>query len=70
MIPKVIQLMKMKIIGTGHTTSVLDLLAASCKGVNCQRSIAFTFAPWVISNSVTYILYYIRISIDILIGIS
>ena len=34
-------------------TSVLDLLAASWSGVNCQRSIAFTFAPWVISNSVT-----------------
>ena len=34
-------------------TSVLDLLAASWRGVNCQRSIAFTFAPWVISNSVT-----------------
>ena len=35
-------------------TSVLDLLAASWSGVNCQRSIAFTFAPWVISNSVTW----------------
>ena len=44
---------KKKIIGTLDPTSVLDLLAASCRGVNCHRSIAFTFAPWVISNSVT-----------------
>lgn len=27
-------------------TSALDLEAASCKGVNCQRSRAFTLAPF------------------------
>lgn len=34
-------------------TSTRDLEAASCKGVNCHKSIAFTQAPCLISISVT-----------------